>query len=191
MRLYLPSILTNFSSKSLSLDNDKQNISFKEQVVLDNIVFQYLGTSVKSIDRVSLIIKKGESIGLIGKSGAGKTTLVDIILGLFIPQSGDIKVDGDSVYSNIRSWQNMIGYVPQSIFLIDDTLERNIAFGVPDIYIDRDRLHKAIEMAQLSKVVEQLPNGIQTVVGERGVLFLEDNDKELELHACSTTSEKL
>ena len=108
---------------------------------------------------------------MIGKSGAGKTTLVDVLLGLFTPGSGDITVDGVSVYDNLRAWQNIIGYVPQSIFLIDDTLERNIAFGVPDGLIDRHRLTKAIEMAQLSEVVAQLPNGIKTVVGERGLLL--------------------
>jgi ATP-binding cassette, subfamily B, bacterial PglK len=93
------------------------------------------------------------------------------VLGLFKPQSGDIKVDGVSVYGNLRSWQNLLGYVPQSIFLIDDTLEHNIAFGVEEGAIDKNRLRKAIEMAQLKDVVEQLPQGIHTVVGERGVLL--------------------
>jgi ABC-type multidrug transport system fused ATPase/permease subunit len=120
---------------------------------------------------MSLSIRKGESIGLIGKSGAGKTTLVDVILGLFIPQFGDIKVDGVSVYSDLRSWQNMLGYVPQSIFLIDDTLERNIAYGVADYLIDQNKLKKAIAMAQLSDVVKQLPEGVKTLIGERGVLL--------------------
>jgi ATP-binding cassette, subfamily B, bacterial PglK len=108
---------------------------------------------------------------LIGKSGAGKTTLVDVILGLLIPQNGDIIVDGTSIYPDLRAWQNLIGYVPQSIFLIDDTLERNIAFGVPDQLIDRQKLDKAIIAAQLEELVEQLPHGIGTMVGERGVLL--------------------
>ncbi|NJL21590.1 MAG: ATP-binding cassette domain-containing protein, partial [Leptolyngbyaceae cyanobacterium SM1_3_5] len=103
------------------------------------------------------------------RSGAGKTTLVDVILGLLIPQSGDIQVDGVSVYSDIRAWQNLIGYVPQSIFLMDDTIERNIAFGVPDAHIDAERLQTAIETAQLLELTEQLPEGIHTVIGERGV----------------------
>jgi ATP-binding cassette, subfamily B, bacterial PglK len=145
--------------------------SLSKQIVLDKITFQYPDTSRKSLDEISLTVQKGQSIGLIGKSGAGKTTLVDVLLGLFIPQSGDIKVDGVSIYSNLRAWQNMLGYVPQSIFLIDDTLERNIAFGVPDHLIDHNRLMKAVEMAQLSEVVAQLPKGIETQVGERGVLL--------------------
>lgn len=146
-------------------------MSFKNKIVLDNLTFQYPGTTNTAIDEISLTIHQGQSIGIIGKSGSGKTTLVDVILGLFKPQSGDIKVDGVSVYSNLRAWQNILGYVPQSIFLIDDTLERNIAFGVPDGLIDRTRLKNAIKMAQLNEVIEQLPQGIQTIVGERGVLL--------------------
>jgi ATP-binding cassette, subfamily B, bacterial PglK len=146
-------------------------LPFKEQIILDNISYHYPHAEKKSLEQVSLVIKKGESIGLIGKSGAGKTTLVDTILGLLIPQDGDITVDGTSIYPDLRAWQNLIGYVPQSIFLIDDTLERNIAFGVPDRAIDRQRLDKAIVAAQLEELVEQLPHGIDTMVGERGVLL--------------------
>jgi ATP-binding cassette, subfamily B, bacterial PglK len=159
--------LTEKSSNNL----DVVYPSFDKEIVLNKVTFQYPGSSRKSIDEVSLTIHKGHTIGLIGKSGAGKTTLVDILLGLFIPQSGDIRVDGVSIYSNLRDWQNMLGYVPQSIFLIDDTLERNIAFGVPDELIDQNRLIKAIDMAQLSEVVQQLPGGIKTLVGEAGVLL--------------------
>ncbi|WP_295617797.1 ATP-binding cassette domain-containing protein, partial [Chamaesiphon sp. GL140_3_metabinner_50] len=93
------------------------------------------------------------------------------LLGLLVPQSGDITVDGVSIYTDLRAWQNSIGYVPQSIFLIDDTLEKNIAFGVPEHEIDRQKLDKAIIASQLSELVEQLPNGLDTMVGERGVLL--------------------
>ncbi len=167
----LPPPGTSNHLKNLLLSSEDLPFSLKRQIVLDKITFQYPDTSRKSLDEISLTIQKGQSIGLIGKSGAGKTTLVDVLLGLFTPQSGDIKVDDVSVYSNLHAWQNMLGYVPQSIFLIDDTLERNIAFGVPDRLIDQHRLRKAIEMAQLSEVIEQLPDGIKTVVGERGVLL--------------------
>jgi ABC-type multidrug transport system fused ATPase/permease subunit len=153
------------------LPKGQQTFRFYDKVILDSLTFQYPNTKRNVIENISLSISKGESIGLIGKSGAGKTTLVDILLGLFIPQFGDIKVDEVSVYSNLRAWQNMLGYVPQSIFLIDDTLERNIAFGVPDHLIDPNRLNKAIEMAQLREVVEQLPEGVKTIVGEQGVLL--------------------
>ena len=146
-------------------------LAFNEKIVLKDVTFQYPDSPRNSLDKISLNIQKGKSIGLIGKSGAGKTTLVDVLLGLFTPQSGDIQVDGVSVYNNLRAWQNMLGYVPQSIFLIDDTLENNIAFGVLEHLIDQERLANAIEMAQLSEVVEQLPDGIKTIVGERGILL--------------------
>jgi ATP-binding cassette, subfamily B, bacterial PglK len=144
---------------------------FRDRIILDNISYSYPHAERTSLDRVSLVIEKGESIGLIGRSGAGKTTLVDAILGLLTPQEGDITIDGTSIYTNLRTWQNSIGYVPQSIFLIDDTLERNIAFGVPDRSIDLHRLKKAIIAAQLEELVEQLPSGLQTMLGERGVLL--------------------
>jgi ATP-binding cassette, subfamily B, bacterial PglK len=166
-------LLTDFKDRAHNPLSSQQNsqLSFHKCITLERISFQYPGTKETSLDDISLKILKGQSIGLIGKSGAGKTTLVDIILGLFIPDSGDIQVDGASIYKNMREWQNTIGYVPQSIFLIDDTLEKNIAFGVPEYLIDRDRLQKAIEMAQLSEVVERLPNGIHTMLGERGVML--------------------
>jgi ATP-binding cassette, subfamily B, bacterial PglK len=158
-------------SENLSSRQIQKSFSFIDKIIVDKIIFQYPNVTNNALNKISLTIYKGQSIGLIGKSGSGKTTLVDVLLGLFTPQSGDIRVDGISVYSDLRAWQNLLGYVPQSIFLIDDTLERNVAFGVPDDLIDRDRLRKSIEMAQLNEVVEQLPNGIQTVLGERGVLL--------------------
>jgi ABC-type multidrug transport system fused ATPase/permease subunit len=119
------------SGKSESL-----TLSFIAKIKLENITYHYSDTLEAAIKNISLTIKKGQSIALIGKSGAGKTTLVDIILGLLKIESGDILVDGVSIYSNLRSWQDLIGYIPQSIFLIDDTIERNIAFGVPAHLID-------------------------------------------------------
>jgi ABC-type multidrug transport system fused ATPase/permease subunit len=143
--------------------------SFTYQVELDQIKYAYPGTSELSIDNISLTLWKGQSIAFIGKSGAGKTTLVDIILGLLQPSSGDIRLDGVSIYHDLRAWQNLIGYIPQTIALLDDTIERNIAFGIPDELIDATRLQKAIQAAQLEDLIQQLPEGIKTSVGERGV----------------------
>jgi ABC-type multidrug transport system fused ATPase/permease subunit len=145
------------------------NLNYREKIELKQVTYSYSNVEEAALKNISLKLKKGESIALIGKSGAGKTTLVDVILGLLQPQSGDILVDGVSIYKNIRSWQNLIGYIPQSIFLTDDTLERNIAFGVPDSSIDSQKLKKAIKAAQLQELIEQLPEGIKTEVGERGV----------------------
>ena len=143
--------------------------SFRDKITIDKIDYCYPQANTDALTDTCLTIRKGESIALIGKSGAGKTTLIDVFLGLLIPQSGDIQVDGLSIYEDLRSWQNSIGYIPQSVFLMDDTIERNIAFGVPDSHIDRHKVKNAIELAQLSELVAQLPEGIDTFVGENGV----------------------
>jgi ABC-type multidrug transport system fused ATPase/permease subunit len=161
---------TNHSSASTG--NAKiEALTFKDKIVLDQVNYCYPEASANALTDISLTLHKGESIALIGKSGAGKTTLVDVLLGLLIPQSGDIRVDDFSVYNALRSWQNLIGYIPQSIFLTDDTIARNIAFGVADDQIDPQRLDKAIRSAQLSELIAQLPEGTETMVGERGVLL--------------------
>jgi ABC-type multidrug transport system fused ATPase/permease subunit len=150
------------------LKEDK-SFRFNHQVVLEQVTYSYPNASEIALEKISLTLEKGKSIAFIGKSGAGKTTLADVILGLLTPQSGDIQVDGQSIYSNLRLWQNLIGYIPQSIFLTDDTIERNIAFGVPDHLINSERLDKAIQGAQLKDVIDNLPDGVKTRVGERGV----------------------
>lgn len=104
---------------------------------------------------------------LVGKSGSGKTTLIDILLGLLSPDQGDIKVDGRSIYSDVRGWQNLLGYIPQSIFLTDSTIEQNIAYGVPLEEIDAQKLREAIAAAQLEDHVDNLPDSVKTEVGER------------------------
>jgi ATP-binding cassette, subfamily B, bacterial PglK len=156
--------------KTVRLDT-KSTLSYSDRIVLENVIYSYPNSDREALAGISLTIKKGESIGLIGKSGAGKTTLVDVLLGLLTPQNGDITVDGVSIYKDLRSWQNAIAYVPQSIFLIDDTLTNNIAFGVAEGEIDRQKLKGAIAAAQLDELVEQLPQGANTMVGERGVML--------------------
>lgn len=161
--------------KELSLSNTKNHsISFSSplsEINITKLSYRYPGTDKKVLDDISFTIKKGESVAIIGKSGSGKSTLVNTILGLLKPQSGDILVDGKSVYSNIRDWQNLIGYIPQTIFLIDDTIEKNIAFGIPDELIDQQKLSDAITQAHLSDYVQELPEGVNTRVGERGVML--------------------
>lgn len=151
-----------------STHNSHQVMAFASQIELESTTYCYPRTSGNALKDISLTIKKGQSVAIIGKSGAGKTTLVDVILGLLVPESGDIKVDGESIYKDLRSWQNLVGYIPQSIFLTDDTIVRNVAFGVPDELINFQRLNKAIQAAHLTELIEQLPDGVQTVVGERG-----------------------
>lgn len=136
---------------------------------LKEVSFSYPGTTTPVVQNISLTVQRGESVGLIGASGAGKSTLVDLILGLLAPAKGELLVDGENIQSNLRNWQHQIGYVPQSIFLTDDTLRRNVAFGLPEKLIDDAAVRRAIHAAQLDDFVETLPNGIQTIVGERGV----------------------
>lgn len=142
---------------------------FKNQIKLESVNYSYPKSSNPAILDISLIINKGESIGFIGPSGSGKSTLIDLILGLLTPDDGKVMVDNIDIQNNIRNWQDQIGYVPQSIYLTDDSLRRNVAFGLPDEQIDNDAVLLAINAAQLEEFVKTLPEGIETVVGERGV----------------------
>ncbi len=136
---------------------------------LENIDFTYPFAVQKTLDTINLDIPIGSVIGIIGQSGSGKTTLVNILTGLLKPISGKIFVDNIDITESIYALQKFIGYVPQQIFLIDDTLQRNIAFGIPDEEIDDTKLRSVIEAARLSEVVDQLADGIDTIVGERGI----------------------
>ncbi len=148
-------------------DSDK-DIAMDESFKLSNICFHYPDSDKNVIENIDLTLKKNESIALIGPSGAGKTTLADIILGVLSPQSGDMLVDGERINDNIYNWQKRLGYIPQSIFLFDDNIRKNIAFGIPEDKIDDDMVWKALEEAQLKTFVEELPDGLDTRIGERG-----------------------
>jgi ATP-binding cassette, subfamily B, bacterial PglK len=136
---------------------------------LNRVTFTYPGAPTAALTDLSLTIRRGESIGVVGDSGAGKSTLVDIVLGLLTPDRGEVRVDGEDVQNALRGWQDQLGYVPQSIFLTDDTIARNVAFGLPDAKIDTAAVWRAIRAAQLEEFVHGLPHGLGTVVGERGV----------------------
>jgi HlyD family secretion protein len=117
-----------------------------------------------------MTIPANSVIGLVGASGSGKSTAIDLLLGLLTPQKGELCIDGTSITeSNKRAWQNTIGFVPQSIFLSEGTIAENVAFGLPVKVIDLEQVKKAIQLAHLTELVEQLPNGLDTKVGERGV----------------------
>ena len=126
------------------------------------------GFHAKIISDFSLKINKGEYIGLMGSSGVGKSTLVDIILGLLYIDDGTINVDGKSIHTNIVSWQKNIGYVPQDVYLTDDTIAANIALGVNQDKIDYERLKEIINITQLNEFVNELDLNINTIIGERG-----------------------
>ncbi len=156
--------------KEENILHDKTNIlPFNNSISIDGIYYTYPMIEQPSIKGISFQIKKGEAIGVVGSSGAGKTTLVDILLGLLKPQNGKIEVDGTDIFNDIRAWQKNIGYIPQSIFLSDNTIKRNIAFGINDEEIDETKLKEAIQAAQLESLISELPLELETEIGERGI----------------------
>jgi len=152
-----------------AVTTDQKSRKLLNQIDVEGLSFSYARTTRDALNNVSIHIRRGEAVGLIGSSGSGKSTLVDILLGLLEPTSGRARIDGNDIHQNLRGWQDQIGYVPQSIFLTDDTLRRNVAFGIPKDKIDDDAVRLAIRSAQLEEFVASLPDGMETVVGERGV----------------------
>jgi len=145
---------------------------FSKAVDLRNITFSYAGAERPTLQGISLRVERGQSIGFVGQTGSGKSTLINLLLGLYEPTGGEILVDGKPLGKPVPpTWHTRIGYVPQEIFLMDDTLFRNIAIGVPDDRVDRERMEKAIASAQLQEVIEKMPQGLETQVGERGVML--------------------
>lgn len=142
---------------------------FKNELRITDLTYQYPGAPFPALQGVSISVSKGESVGLIGSSGSGKSTLVDVILGLLAPTGGLVEVDGHDIQRYLRQWQDQIGYVPQAIYLTDDTLRRNVAFGLPNGQIDDQAVSSAIKAAQLDDFVATLPDGLETEVGERGI----------------------
>jgi ABC-type multidrug transport system fused ATPase/permease subunit len=154
--------------RKLSEEADTK-IVLNDRIKVEDISFHYPENEEWVLNHANLVIEKNQSVALIGASGAGKTTMVDIILGLLEPQEGKITVDGIDIWKHMESWQQSIGYIPQSIYLMDDTIRANIAFGVPEGDINEEAMAEALREAQLDQFVESLPEGLDTVVGDRGV----------------------
>ena len=144
-------------------------LPFGNVIEVENLHYQYPEGQDEVLQGVSFKIKNGDFAGIVGPSGAGKTTFVDILLGLLEPTGGQIKVDGVDIYANIRSWQANLAYVPQSIYLVDGSIKENIALGEPLDQIDDEKIRRSLEMAELWDFTQELPEGIETTVGERGV----------------------
>ena len=148
-----------------------RDVRLERSVRFDGVTFAYPGSAEPVLAGVTFEIARDERIGLVGPSGAGKSTIVDLLLGLLDPTGGRILVDGADLADVRRSWQDQVGYVPQHIFLLDDSVRRNVAFGVPDAEISDDEVREALRWAQLDELVGSLPDGLDTEVGERGVRF--------------------
>ncbi|MDE7017213.1 MAG: ABC transporter ATP-binding protein/permease [Lachnospiraceae bacterium] len=147
------------------------NVRFQNEIRMSHITFSYSAEGGKVLNDLDMVIQKGTSVGLIGTSGAGKTTLSDLILALYKPQSGTIQMDGIDINDIGTQWHYITGYVPQSVYLADSSIRRNVAFGIRESEIDDEKVWKALEMAQLKPFVETLKNGLETQVGEWGVKF--------------------
>ena len=167
----LNNLLDEFDVKNNKNDFDRINLNKKilitKEIHLKDISFKYENSDIKILDNINLKIDQGSSVGIMGPSGVGKTTLINIILGLLRPSSGTIFVDGVDIYKNLNSWQNNIGYVPQNITLIDSKLKNNIALGVEEIDIEESKIAKCIKEAQLENFVQDKKK-LDTYVGELG-----------------------
>ena len=159
---------SNILDYPLLKEYDNQKLKFAKEIKVSDIKFNYLNNK-DVLQDVTFSIPKGKFVGIVGPSGAGKTTFVDILLGLLKPTGGKITVDGVDIFSNIRGWQANLAYVPQSIYLIDGTIKENIALGVAEDEIDDELINKVLRMAELYDFVYSQPDNINTNVGERGV----------------------
>jgi len=147
----------------------EEKMTFENQIELRDISFRHDESEKLSLDSIMLSIPKRATVGFVGPSGAGKTTIVDIIIGLSKPLAGKVLVDGKDIHESIFSWQNQIGYIPQSIYLLDDTVRNNVAFGLPEDSIDDKKVWNALKLAQLDEFVKSKEKGLDTMVGENGV----------------------
>lgn len=181
---YLPSLdhvyenMKNFSDEekrrcaAIESNADFHPITeFNDTISIEDVCWNYKNSDKEVLSKLNMEIKKGQSVAFIGHSGAGKTTLADIVLGLFSPRSGKVMVDGRDVAEVNYDLSHIMGYVPQSVYLTDDTVRNNIAFGEEESNIDDEKVWEALEKAQLKGFVEELPDGLDTIVGDRGVRF--------------------
>jgi len=155
-----------FKDKKIS---ENKNFELKDKIELDNVSFSYLNSVKPAVKNISLVIPANNLISIVGPSGAGKSTILDIVLGLIEPQNGKILIDDMPIKKNIEPYQNNISYVGQNIFLQNDTVKANICFGIDENKIDKNKLLNAIEASYLEELIKDLPNGLDSVVGERGI----------------------
>ena len=159
----------NGQNVDMSFATDEEKLPVTESIELKDITYAYPNTDKLIFDHADLSIPVGKSVGIVGTSGAGKSTVVDILLGLLELREGEVCADGENVKLHYRSWLKNIGYIPQMIFMLDDTIRNNVAFGVPAEQIDEDRVWEVLREAQMDEFVKSLPEGLDTGIGERGI----------------------
>ena len=158
-----------YAKKNYQPKNSSIPLKFQEEINLTNLSFSYPIRKEFSLSKISMIIKKEEFIGIIGETGSGKSTLINLLIGLLKPTEGKVEVDKLNINSNLPEWYKKIGYVPQSVYLMDDTIRKNIAFGLREDDIDDALIKQAVEKASLNKFLDNLTNGLETIVGEKGI----------------------
>lgn len=174
---YCSSFIKTLENELVDINNIKklfkriEKIELKDKILIKDLTFYYDDEKKPILQNLNFEIIKGSMVGIIGSTGQGKSTLVNIILGLLSPSSGHIFCDNININDNLKSWQKNIGYVPQTITLIDDTLKNNIAFGIPEDEIDQNFVLECIQKSELSEFLVNLEKGLDTIVGERGVRF--------------------
>ena len=161
-------VAEDLSNEMEEIEANSPDFIFSRDISVKDVSFRYEGTEKDVLHSVNLVIPKGKSVAFVGASGGGKTTMADVVLGLLKPTSGEVCVDGINIRENIGGWRRKLGYIPQTIYLTDDTIRNNIAFGIPRGEIDDAQVWKALEEAQLKEFVESLPKKLDTEVGERG-----------------------
>jgi ABC-type multidrug transport system fused ATPase/permease subunit len=149
--------------------SEKKPMELKTEICMENIVFSYPGNEKRIFNHANMKIPVGKAVGIMGPSGAGKTTIVDILLGLLHPSEGKILADQSDVMENYSGWLDKIGYIPQTIYMLDDSILENIAFGIPKEQVTEKRIWEVLREAQMEEFVKELPEGIHTMIGERGV----------------------
>lgn len=157
------------TNQTLKPADISKTMQLHDRISLKGIVYAYPNTSKLIFDHADMVIPYGKSVGIMGPSGAGKSTIVDILLGLLTVQEGSITCDGENIFDNYPAWLAQIGYIPQSIYLVDEPVRNNIAFGIADEEIDDSRIWQALEEAQLADFIRGLPQGLDTAIGDRGV----------------------
>lgn len=162
-------LVSNITPEQLSKVSDGTAMLFNDRVSLQHVSYSYRGSEKKVLDDISGIVEKGKSTAFCGQSGAGKTTTVDLILGLLKPTEGTVFCDQTDISSNVIQWHRNISYVPQEIYLVDDSIRTNVAFGIDPNKVNDEDVWKALDEAQLSDFVRSLPNQLQTQIGEKGV----------------------
>lgn len=159
----------SYAAEDYLQKKEVEKLEIKKEISLQDITYKYPNTDVLIFDHADMVIPVGNSVGIVGTSGAGKTTIVDILLGLLQIESGRILADGVEVREHYESWLKNIGYIPQTIFMIDSTIRKNVAFGYAEDEIDDEKVWRALKEAQLDEFVRGLPEGLDTSIGERGI----------------------